>query len=58
MNQYLVFSLYALFFAVVMQPLFLEGNPLNLTLRGRRVQFILLIATGYLFIYLADRALG
>jgi hypothetical protein len=57
MNQYLVFSLYALFFGVTFQRLFIQGNT-HLTLRGRRVQFILLIATGYLLIYLADRALG
>jgi putative copper export protein len=57
MNQYLVFSLYALFFGVTFQRLFIQGNT-NLTLRGRRVQFILLIAYGYLLIYLADRALG
>lgn len=57
MNQYLVFGIYALIFGVIMQRLFIQGNPYNLTLRGKRVQFILLIAYGYLFIHLLDRAL-
>jgi hypothetical protein len=58
MNQYLVFGIYALIFGVITQRLFIQGNPYNLTLRGKRVQFILLIAYGYLFIHLLDRALG
>lgn len=58
MTQYAIITLFALLFAVIFQRQFIQDNYNNLTIRGQRVQFILLIAGNWVLLFLFNRALG